>query len=103
MLTTMFSRSACIDNLFVSLAKTGESNTDLSKQLVKLYNIYFPDQTDSEDDGTLSSEDEIEEIINSPLQVQKTRVSVKGGKFLKDEEEKSPAKLIKSDRKVKFI
>ncbi len=63
MFTTMFSRSACIDNLFSSLAKAGESNTDLSKQLVKLYNIYFPDQTDSEDDGTLSSEDEIEEIV----------------------------------------
>jgi len=69
------------------MAKATEANSSLSKQLTKLYNINFPTPIEWEDDGTLTSEDELDEIVTSPLKIQKTRVSVKGGKLIKEEED----------------
>jgi hypothetical protein len=33
----MFSRSACIDNLFATMEKATKADSNLTKQLVKLY------------------------------------------------------------------
>lgn len=54
MFSAKFSRSTCVENLFKSMVNLEELTPELSRQIIDLFAMYFPEHKVEEEDGTLT-------------------------------------------------